>query len=410
MELTVFLKMCIDCSAFLTVAGFILGLFTPVSLLAPAALLAALCAGAGYLLRKRGRAARLVPCLAMAPAFLLCESRGDMALTGLILCYLVYILWQGIFMNDDDDFKISFQRSFALCLGVCLLSAISMKLDTLNTVLLPYISIMAVCGIALMRILRHSRETIDSPAFKLSNLAAVGGVCLLTLFFTSDIFVSALGGGISFVYNNIIYKVLMACVYAMTSFLSLFSRLFALIFHREVKFRDSGTGEAAGRSDMTYEDVGPTEVPQILVWIFAALLAAAVIFIIIRAFKALAGKNRRFDKKSAFETSRDTIEIAREPRGSIFSRGDHRSDVRRSYRRFLKECLSRGMHITKDEDTDQIAHYAGQYFDGAPLGGLRDIYIKARYTEKEITGEEAKEAKRLSAEIQRSPMKTGGEK
>lgn len=409
MELTVFLKMFIDCSAFLTVAGFILGLFTPVSLLAPAALLAALCAGVGYLLREKGTLTRLAPCLAMLPAFALCRGTGDYALTGLIFCYLLYILKKGIFMNDDDDFKSSFQRSFALCLGVCLISALSMKLDVLNSVLLPYISIMAVCGIALMRILRHSRETIESPAFKLSNMAAVGLVCLLTLFFTSDIFVGALTGGIGFVYNNIIYKALMACVYAMTSFLSLFSRLFALIFHREVKFYENSAGEASGRSDLSFENEGPTHVPEVLVWIAAILLAAAVIFIIVKAFKALAGKNRRFDKKSPFETSRNSIEIAREPRGGILSRGDHRGQVRKSYRRFLKECLRRGMRITKDEDSAQIAHYAGQYFDGAPLDGLRDIYIKARYTEREITGEDAREAKRLTAEIERAKTGTGGD-
>ncbi len=407
MELTVFLKMCIDCSAFLTVAGFILGLFTPVSLLAPAALLASVCAALGYLLREKGAAARLAPCIAMLPSFALCRGKGDAILTGLILCYLFYILKQGIFMNDDDDFKSSFRRSFALCLGVCLLAALSMKFDTLNAVLLPYISLMAVCGIALMRILRHSRETIDSPSFKLANLAAVGAVCLLTLFLTSDIFVRTLGGAVGFVYNNVVYKALMACVYAMTSFLSLFSRLFALIFHREVKFYENSSGEASGRADMAYEDVGQTEVPPILVWICAALLAAAVIFIIIKAFKALAGKNRRFDKKGAFETSRDTVQIAREPRRSLFSRGDNRSEVRKSYRGFLKECLRRGMNITKDEDTSQIAHCAEKYFGPAPIGGLREIYIRARYTEKEITSEDAKEARRLASEIQKSPVKTG---
>ena len=58
--------------------------------------------------------------------------------------------------------------------------------------------------------------------------------------------------------------------------------------------------------------------------------------------------------------------------------------------------------ITPDFDSQEINDGARDYFRGAPLDAFRQLYIKARYTEREITKEEAKEAKNLYSEIKKS--------
>ena len=69
MELTVFLKMLFDASAFLTVVGYVTSLFTPVSLLLIPAMLMALACGGCYLVRDRGGPVSRLPLLLALPGF-----------------------------------------------------------------------------------------------------------------------------------------------------------------------------------------------------------------------------------------------------------------------------------------------------------------------------------------------------
>ena len=404
MELTVFLKMLFDASAFLTVVGYVTSLFTPVSLLLIPAMLTALACGGCYLVRDRGGLVSRLPLLLALPGFAFADTAADYVLVAVLLFYLIYVTTKRLYLNDDDDFRDIFRKLFMLSLMPCLFSAIAVQIDVLNSILLPYIFIMAVCGVALLRILRHNREIIDSPAFKLSNMLTVAGVCGLALLLGSGMVLGAVGSALGFVYTKLVIPLFTVFIYASTRFLSLFSGLFRLIFHREVKFYEDESSKSGNSNDLEFDDVGPTHVPDIVVWIFFALLIAAAAFLVVKGLKALAGKNRRFDSKSGFQVSREAIGISPEPRRGLFTRRSERDAVRHQYRRFLKECLDRGFRITKDLDTEEIARAAEEYFPGAPLDELREIYIVARYTDREVTAEEAKEAAELYTRIRKTDI------
>lgn len=405
MELTVFLKMLLDASAFLTVGGYIVSIFTPVSLLSLSAIFIALAAGGAYLTRQRHGLARWSPIVLALPAFLFANTYGDIGLITALFGYLIYVTAKGIFFNDDNDFKDLFQKTMFISVCFCLFAALAVQLDKLNSIMLPYVFIMIVCGIALMRILRHSREIIDSRAFKLSNILTVGLVCILTLALSSDAFLGTVGSILSFIYNKVIINFLMVFIYGMARFLSLFSRLFAMIFNREVKFYEDGDSAGMGNTDdLIFDEEIVGDVPDIIVWIFCALCIAGAIFLVVKGLKALAGKNRRFDKKSDFEMNRQIIEITKPPRRNPFARRTEREAVRHEYRKFLKECLTRGFKITPDYDTHQISTGAGEFFPQAPLEPLRSIYIKARYTDMDISKQEAKKAKELYSAIKNTSL------
>ena len=52
-------------------------------------------------------------------------------------------------------------------------------------------------------------------------------------------------------------------------------------------------------------------------------------------------------------------------------------------------------------DSLEIENGASELFPGAPLGKLRQVYIKARYTEKEITGDDLRHSKELYSAIKK---------
>lgn len=402
MELTVFLKMLNDAAVFLTVAGFALHLATPVSPLTAAILFPALAAGCAYLLDQKGRSRYLALALAL-PMLCFAKTAGDWVLLVILMGYLFRIVHRRIFLNDSGDFRDAFSKALFLSLLPCLFSALTFDFDILNGLLLPCVLITAVSGVALLRMLRHTREVIESGAFKLSNCLAVALVCLLTLILSSDAFVNAVTGALGWVYNTLIVDVLTGFIYVVVRFLSLFSRLFAWIFNKEVVIKEEGEkGTAGGFEEIIYEDIDG-RLPPYITWICCALLLALCAFLLYKGLRALSGRNRRFEHTSPFALSRETIEVPRESPRSPFARRSERESIRHQYRKFLRECLSRGFMITPDFDSEEIGAGAADYFQQAPLEPFRQLYIRARYTDREISKDEAKQARTLLGEIKKAP-------
>lgn len=399
MELTIFLKMLLDSALIITLGGYLTSLFTPIGITAPAALFPAIAAAACYLLREKRGIIRYLPITLAIPSFMFADTYGDYGVISVLVVYLVYITSRRVYLNDDDDFKDSFQKQLALCALPCIFASVACQFEILNNMLLPCIFLILVCGILLLRMLRHNREVIDSRSFKLFNLAAVALLCLFTFALSSGAFLSAIGTAISFAYNKVILPLFILFIYGMAYFLSIFSKFFALIFNKEVTIKDQESNSNLGNmNDMLYEEV-EGNVPPILIWIFFAVLAVVVGFLLYKGLKALAGKNRRFDSKSPFTMSRQTIASAKSPRRNPFAKRSENEDIRHQYRKFLHECLARGFMISPDFDSAQIGRGAQDLFPGAPLEALRQLYIKARYTDREITRDEVKNAKTLYSEI-----------
>ena len=272
----------------------------------------------------------------------------------------------------------------------------------LNEVLLPCVLVIIVSSVALMRILRHNRETIDSGAFKLSNTITVLLVCASTMVLSSGMVLDTVFSVLGFLYNKVLLTGFGIFLSVAIRFLSLFSKLFAWIFGKEVKFYEDGDNGTVGAVDELIYDEVEGELPPIITWIFVGLLAVGAHFLAYKGLKALAGRNRRFEGTSPFALQRQTIEVPKESRRNPFARRTERESIRHQYRKFLQECLDRGFMIIPDFDSQEINDGARDYFRGAPLDPFRLLYIKARYTDREITREEARQAKALYSEIKKS--------
>ncbi len=402
MELTVFLKMLLDGAVFMTVGGFALNLaMPPVSGMTPALIFPALAAAAAFLLTMKEKNRYLALPLAL-PAFLFGKGLADYILLGVLMAYLFFIVHKQMFLNDDGDFRQSFSKQLTICILCCVVAGVTVDLRVINDVLLPCVLVMTISSVALMRILRHTRETIDSGAFKLSNTITVLLVCITTLVLSSGVFFGPVLTALSFLYNKVLLSGFAVFLSVAIRFLGLFSKLFAWLFGKEVVFYEDGdSGTAGAVEELLYDEV-KGELPPIITYIFVGMLAIGAIYLAYKGLKAMAGRNRRFEGTSPFALSRQTIEVPKESRRNPFAKRSERESVRHQYRKFLQECLDRGFMITPDFDSQEINDGARDYFRGAPLEPFRQLYIKARYTEREITKEEAKQAKNLYTEIKKS--------
>lgn len=401
MELTVFLKMLLDAAVFMTVGGFALNLAMPVSGMTPALIFPALAAAASFLLLLKEK--NRYPALLLAlPAFAFARTTADFILLAVLCVYAFYIVHKKMYLNDDGDFRQAFQPQLFVCILCCVVAGVTVDFRVLNEVLLPCVLVIIVSSVALMRILRHNRETIDSGAFKLSNAITLVLVCASTMILSSGLFLDTVFGVLGFIYNKVLLTGFGVFLSLAIRFLSLFSKLFAWIFGKEVKFYEDGDDGTVGAVDELIYDEVEGELPPIITWIFVGLLAIGAIYLAYKGLKALAGRNRRFENTSPFALSRQTIEVPKENRRNPFAKRSERESIRHQYRKFLKECLDRGFMITPNFDSQEISDGAQDYFRNAPLEPFRQLYIKARYTDYDISKEEAKQAKSLYTEIKKS--------
>lgn len=399
METAIFLKAAADCAAFLALGGYVLGFFFKVSFMPFALIFPPLSVMLCFLLRDKKAPLKYLPLLLSLGAFPFCSSVGEAALTAALCVYCVYIAVKQIYLNDGDDYKNIFQGELICAVFTSIICAISFDFDKLNSVQLPYVPVVACCGIALLRILRHSREVIDSLSFRRSNLITLAAVIAAGALLSSETFISGVTHIASLIYNGVFVNLIMAVIYVVIKGASLLSGLFSMIFNKQVTFQSEGDDTAAGRPDFYFEDEGLAQVPQPLVYAAAVFAAVLAVYLAVKLFKQLAGRNRRFETNGG-EISRESISLSRRSPFSLRFSSD-REKVRQQYRKFLKECLARGMRILPSNDSLEIENGASELFPGAPLSKLRQVYIKARYTEKEITGDDLRHSKELYSAIKK---------
>jgi hypothetical protein len=131
---------------------------------------------------------------------------------------------------------------------------------------------------------------------------------------------------------------------------------------------------------------------------------AAVIIIAFALFvyKMRKGRVRRNYELKAVSEIRSTVEaipISAETYStagpSLFTPRDPRLAVRHHYRRFLKLCAERGCPPEKGDTSGEINAKNKAKFPEDSIMRLRELYIKARYSEHPIASKDSKEAGEL---------------
>ncbi len=248
-------------------------------------------------------------------------------------------------------------------------------------VAVPYLLMMLVMGVCLMRMLREKETNSPKQAIYmavflvLSALLTVGGVPQMLV------------RGIGFVYHNVIAPLLMAAATAVTAI----GYVFVMLARWLLSLR-KGTGPAPGGSETPpawydasrqYElvDVNSDWLKYILIGI-AALLAVLFIVLILR--KMLGEKSGDAAEPERDERIERATEQTVKPRAVLGIRPRNpRLAVRYYYGKFLSECARRGEELPTGLTATELAAYCADRFPGVDPHALAAIYAPARYSSRE---------------------------
>ncbi len=409
MLLLYFLRILGDLSQYFAFAGFIAvlcgGELSPLCLLLPA-----LC----YALSARLQKHTVLRLLVLVPQ-MFCLFLSGTTLVALLAClppigYTVYLVitqnYELSHYRQQDVFLMFCKIYSGFFLLLCLLGGFQM----LASSSLPYAITVTVISVFLLRILRHQPEVYCQADLLLRNALPLCGILLLAWLLQLPIVRAAAQSGLYALYSVTIVPLIVLIGYGLM-FLYMHTLHPILtylvgIFQSETVETESELTTDAVADTLSYESgsLNPV-VRQLLIVLFALLLIAFVVYLVLRLFRRLSGSFRDGTDSAAIQTTRTSTHSSASTGGRFpfFTSADPVSQLRRQYRRYLALCQKRGYTPHPSLTSGEILDDTTGLFPGTSAEAeLRSLYIAARYRGT-ATHEDVLRAKTLVNQLKSAP-------
>lgn len=384
MTLCYFLKLLSELSLLFVVADCFLSVAAVgVESLIPAVFFAAVGAVAYWMDEKHSNKTKFLLPLLLIPVFLFGESFGTYLAIGLGALYVGLMIWQKRYYMDHDSqsdfFRIGMFAVGALSVPFVLL----MKMDFIA----PFVLLYLMSGIFMLRLMRQDAAIFNETRFRVLNLLSVAGIVLLAVLISSDWFLGLAGMILGKIYDVLvipIFYVIYTCGYA------LYYLFIEIIFAggygdttKKLNFGDMSMPDEMKDALLGEEQVNGEPFLMLLKGVF---LIVGILLVLLLVYRNSKSRNSR-SKDSARE-ARTSVTMIR-PEEKIYA--DHiaprepRAAVRYHYRNFLRLCLSLGQEFPRHYTSQHIENMTIGNFDKETLKSMRKTYIRARYSEHDIT-------------------------
>lgn len=397
MDAAIVLKLFCDMALWFAAAGF----FAPTLPFALPALLFAACGSASAALAEKKPVVRLLPLLPALLVFLWVHSWADALVLVPPCAYVLFAAAAGRFGVGYDSFAGVFKPAAAILALAVLSALVFAPAGVAAKNALPYAVLYVIAGVLLLRLLRHDEAARRSPrAFLLgvaAPLAAVAAAALLT----GAGALGALGDALGFLYRTLVAPVLMGLAYAVYGVAWAFARVLRFLFSPS---GGDGNGEPVALPEIP--DAGEL-LPErgespLVTQILIALGALFTLFAAYLLFRKLLGTRVAAAGFPANETRSRLDGPPPVQKRAPFHARTPRDAVRRVYRRFLLLVEDAGTKLPPSATSLDAVNAAAGYFDAAPAGQLRELYLLARYSAHEITRTDAKRARFLLEAVRKS--------
>ena len=392
MTLCYFLKLLSELSLLFVVADCFLSVAAVgVESLIPAVFFAAVGAVAYWMDEKHSNKTKFLLPLLLIPMFLFGESFGTYLAIGLGALYVGMMIWQKRYYMDHDSqsdfFRIGMFAVGALSVPFVLL----MKIDFIA----PFVLLYLMSGIFGLRLMRQDAAIFNETRFRVLNFLSVAGIVLLAVLISSDWFLGLAGMILGKIYDVLvipIFYVIYACGYA------LYYLFIEIIFAggygdttKKLNFGDMSMPDEMKDALLGEEQVNGEPFLMLLKGVF---LIVGILLVLLLVYRNSKSRNSR-SKDSARE-ARTSVTMIR-PEEKIYA--DHiaprepRAAVRYHYRNFLRLCLSLGQEFPRHYTSQHIENMTIGNFDKETLKSMRKTYIRARYSEHDITKDDVSSIK-----------------
>ncbi len=370
------LRMLADLSFYYTFAGFAAAMFGGEGAML-ALLVQCVCFGLSSLGGKRRwlRLALLIPvalCWFVYPA-----SADRIAMIPAVL-YLVIQAVRG-------DYELSWDRQVRLFSVfwkvLILIAAVCCVLGhaaVVTAAMLPFGMIMLLSSVVLMRSLRHDARVYCQRSYQVLNVVTVAVTAALAFLMSTEVFLRGCVTALKTVYTYCILPIFMLLLEGLMYVSQALSYLAQLFGFAGWEVREPQEQDVElGAQEM---DLGHIETVNIdwLKWVLIAVIACAAIVVLVLFFRWLSKR----EQTGSFELSPEVERERYTPQAKQKKQRDESPvrGVRAQYKKFLKLCVGRGVHLAPGTTTSDVDEQARAIPGvGETSGRIRAIYLRARY-------------------------------
>lgn len=363
------------CNCFIAISGVEIDSFWP-------AIICAIVGTLAYCIDEKNSSLRYVALPLLLAVFLFAKGFGTAIMLFLPVFYIALCIHKRRFFVDAASQSDIFKFGMALAFVVYFLFAVFIGVRWV----VPFIMMFLFVNMFLMRLLRQNPAYLNDKRFLLSNAAQLGVALAVTALLTTDVIVENLKKALLFVYHlfvDFLVNVLFRCGYALYYFF--YEILYANADHDSTKKLDIGGGGfgeeffAAAGDELSYDN-------PIVLFLQILCLVVGVILIILYVRSRRQGRNTA-EGSTARVYRRAVTELRPEEKAPIdlVAPKENRDAVKFYYRKFLRLCKKLEYKFPLSFTSKQIEDGVSREFGRETPQTIRQIYIRARYSDKEIT-------------------------
>ncbi len=330
-------------------------------------------------------------------------TKSTLGVIGLIFpaIYLLFLTVKKIYyinFDFDDTFK-----KLSLCiLFALLISIIDNTTSYFLKVSIKYFFIYFVFGIYLIRLLRHDKEIYLEKKFCIINFLSLLVIVLFGIIFSSRIFINFTRFLIYKVYYLLIL-VLLIPIYLLGYIIEFILNIFHISYKQNVLMNK--LSEVFGKMPGT-STTNLTATETNVFFIKGIAIVFCILFFIFILLKFLSKKTLKTDYKISGITEYKSIENMKKTPSKMLAPsyfGDNSTKIRFWYTKFLNLCNKNEITIRMFDDSERIKNRASIVFDElkADMDSLREKYIIARYSNKELTTSEVNLVKSIYKKLKK---------
>jgi hypothetical protein len=342
---------------------------------------------------------RFAPLAVCALSFAFTRTTADVVVTIPMIGYLFFVIFRDMTDVDYDGTLSRFFFCLKLLPAPIFLALITSNKDGIVQVMLPYFFFFLVLSFMLLRMLRHSEKMLSDRKFRLMNVAEIAMLCGAGYLMSSGLIISVFKFIGNMLIRFVFRPIFTGVSYVFGGFVWLLNKLFGWIdlFPEGVDvsaLEGTGVGMTEGETAIwEYYEEAAADSPatQIITYLAMGIGALILIIAVVLLFRALLRAGRR-SRDNQFSDVRESLDEKNDG-GKARLGLSYRDRVRQQYKKFLKRCYKLGVDPEENLNSRDINEQVDGRFSRSALKRLRDVYIRARYSSRDISKEDLRAAR-----------------
>ncbi len=362
----------------------------------------------GYYLNQKSPKLRYLAIPAMLPA--LYHPENFVSLLGVLVACLyvgLHIVLQHFELSHYE--RVSFFQLGCKVLPLLLIPRmILVTSDTPAPAFFPYLLIFAVSTLLLTQTLRHGPEILSQRRFRIMCFGALSCVLLITALFSSPWFLSLVGAVLKTIYLHLFAPIILLLSYAVgLVFCGIIALLSKLGFNLQEANQMAEIFFSGLQADLKHSEIPDAPQNSSFLTALGTVIAILILAFLIYFFVSRLKRRKGDQHDSSIRETRSAIDQARsfaeEGSRDLIEPRDSRSAVRYHYRKFLRCCKRVGISLSPEMNSSIVEKKAREAFQPESAGwiqNIRSIYIRARYSNHEVSKESVQQIKADVQKIQ----------